>query len=342
MRALVLEDFGEFTVRNISDPGFPKRGEVGIRISFTGICGSDIHGYTGSNGRRVPGQIMGHETVGRVYALGEDVTDLNIGQTVTFNPLISCGECAACEMESQQHCPYRAVIGVDPNTVAAFAEKVVVPKANVVDLSGLEEERYGALIEPLAVALHAGKRAGIQSGDSVLVTGGGPIGQSAILAAWHLGAARVIATDISAERRELCEQIGAESIDPAAAPTGEQVRAMVSGPVDVALDAVGIDSTLSDALSATKIGGVICLVGMESPNVTIPAYSISTAERILVGSFCYGAQTFKDAASWVVNGDKRFSDLISKTVSISDANDIFAQLATGVYVPGKVLVDMRE
>ncbi|UNX54301.1 alcohol dehydrogenase catalytic domain-containing protein [Georgenia sp. TF02-10] len=324
------------------DPHRPERGEVGVRISYTGICGSDIHGYTGDNGRRAAGQVMGHETVGRVYAVGEGVSDVAIGQIVTFNPLISCGQCEACRSGVEQHCADSVVIGVQAHTIAAFAEKVVVPAANVVGLDRVSDERHGALVEPLAVALHAARRAGVKKGDTVLVTGGGPIGQSAILAAQRMGAARVVATDISRARRELCQKLHAEVIDPAAAPTADQVRALLGGPVDVTLDAVGVSATLADALSSTRLGGTVGLVGMGSPEVTLPAYAISTQERTIVGSFCYDAQTFRDAGAWVGEGHGVFDELISDVVSLGEADATFAHLAGAADVPGKVLVELKQ
>lgn len=343
MRALVLQEFGTIGVEDVSDPVAPVADEVRIRISYTGICGSDIHGFTGENGRRVAGQVMGHETVGHIDALGPQAdSELAQGQRVTFNPLVSCGSCEACSAGQEQHCPHRVVFGVAPELVAAFAEFVTIPSRNVVPLSDAGDERHGALIEPLAVALHAVRRAGVKRGDTVLVTGSGPIGQSAVLAAIRLGASAVLATDISAQRRELCEKLGAASLDPTTAPTEVQVRATLGRPVDVAIDAAGVSATLTAALLSTRLGGTVALVGMGSPELVLPAYKLSTEERTVVGSFCYNAQTFRDAAAWVAEGHEVFDTLISATVPMSEANATFDKLAHSADTPGKVLVSMKE
>lgn len=351
MRALVLEDFGRLAVHDVAAAAEPGPDEVRVRISYTGICGSDLHGYTGENGRRVPGQVMGHETVGRIESLGELAAGrrLEVGQVVTFNPLLSCGRCAACEQALEQHCPNKRVVGVTPELVAAFAELVTVPAANVVPLAGPDQdaaaaartEPHGALVEPLAVSLHAARRAGIGEGQAVLVTGGGPIGQSAVLAALRLGASRVLATDLSGPRRDLCAALGAEALDPAAGPVPEQVQQALGGPADAAIDAVGVTASLADALHATRLGGTVSLVGMGSPDVQLPAYQVSTAERTLVGSFAYDAATFRETVAWVAEGDPVLDTLISQTVPLTGAAEAFAALARSADIPGKVLVDLR-
>lgn len=343
MRALVLKEFGTMAVEDVADPAPAVADQVQVRIGYTGICGSDIHGFTGENGRRVPGQVMGHETVGHVVALGPDADGaLGAGRRVTFNPLVSCGRCEACTAGQEQHCPHRVVYGVTPDLVAAFAEVVTLPSRNVVPLSDDGDERHGALVEPLAVALHAVRRAGVRPGDTVLVTGSGPIGQSVVLAALRAGASRVLATDLSPARRRLCEQLGATGVDPAVGPTEEQVRELLGGPVDVAVDAAGVSATLAAALRSTRLGGTVCLVGMGAPELQLPAYAVSTEERTVVGSFCYTAQTFRDAAAWVGEGHDVLDTLISSTVPMSAANDAFTELARSAETPGKVLVSMRD
>jgi threonine dehydrogenase-like Zn-dependent dehydrogenase len=339
MRVLELKEFRQLVVADREKPAAGP-GEVLIDVVATGICGSDIHGYTGENGRRVPGQVMGHETVGRIAALGAgtDGSGLALGQPVTFNPLISCNTCEACTAGQQQHCPERTVIGVNPAIVSAFAEQVAVPADNVVVLAADTPIVYGALIEPLAVAFHAVRRARIGAGQQVLVIGGGPIGQSVILAALQEGAARVLVSEMDSARRALCERLGATALDPAAAPLDQQVRAAFGKLADTTVDAVGIKPTIASALDATKFGGVVVLVGMGSPELAFSAYRVSTEEREIVGSFCYNNQDFRDAAAWVDQGSPVLAELISREVAMEDADAAFAGLAAADGTAGKVLV----
>ena len=190
MRALVYRGPHDIAVEDRPDPE-PGPDEVLLRITATGICGSDLHGYTGENGRRHPGQVMGHETVGRIAAVGPGVTGLEPGRLATVNPVVGCGECAQCAAGTEQLCPRRKVIGVDREISSAFAELMLAPARNVVLLPDDLPEEYGALIEPLAVGYHAARNGRVGPDDAVLVIGGGPIGQAAALAVRRLGAERV-------------------------------------------------------------------------------------------------------------------------------------------------------
>lgn len=341
MKALVLEDFGRMAVHERSTPR-PVGDEVLIKIVATGICGSDIHGYTGENGRRAPGQIMGHETVGIVAECGPDVgsTDFGSGDVVTFNPVVVPADQAARYAGEEQRCPNKFVIGVAHDVVAAFAQFISVPARNVVRLSNDMPVEHGALIEPIAVAVHAVRRVAVDSTSTVLVLGGGPIGQSVILAARMEGATDIVVSEIDPGRRALCERLGAKAIDPDTGPVPEQVRWIFGDLASVALDAVGIEHTVAAALESVQLGGAVCLVGMGAPTLALDAFRISTDERSLVGSFTYSAQDFRDAADWVSSGPTEVGELISRQVRLQDGPQAFADLARGDGTAGKVLVRM--
>lgn len=338
MRALQLESFGRLVVVDLPEPE-AAAGAVVIETIATGICGSDIHGYTGDNGRRIPGQVMGHETVGRVVALGEgvDAGNIPIGALVTVNPVFVGDDTRLRFAGREQHAPDRSLLGVDPAIVSAFAERFAVPAVNVVVLPDGMPEEFGALVEPLAVGLNAVRRVSVADGERVLVIGGGPIGQACVLAAFHEGASEVIVSEPNPGRRDLCARLGATPLDPRLAPVAEQM-AELGGPVPVTIDAVGITESLTDALGATSFGGRISLVGMGSPELALAAYRISTEERSLVGSFTYSHETFVDCARWVGGGDPRLAGLISERVGLDDADAMFTRLANVMDVPGKVLV----
>lgn len=337
MRALVLRDFGDLAVEERPRPR-PAAGEVLLRVTATGICGSDLHGFTGDNGRRHPGQVMGHETVGRVAELGAGVSGLRVGQPATVNPLLACGDCPQCRQGRPQACGSRRVIGVDPAISAAFAEYFVAPADNVVPLPPEMPEEYGALIEPLAVGYHAAARGGCGPGQSVLVLGGGPIGQSAVLACRALGAAGVVVSEPDAARRALCERIGAATVDPTAAGMAERVADLFGGLAALAIDAVGASGSVEDALTCTAPGSTVVLVGMNAPRLEVAAYALSTAERSLVGSFCYTPEEFRRAAAWVGSAPPEAATLIERRVTLADAPAAFTALARGDLVAGKVLV----
>lgn len=339
MRALVLQEFGRMAVVEMATPTAGP-GEVLLRIFATGICGSDLHGFTGENGRRVPGQVMGHESVGTVVGVGVgvDAAKFPAGHVATFNPVLVSDDDAVTFAGREQHAPGKKVIGVASELVSSFAEYVAVPQRNVVLLSSEMPIRYGALIEPLAVALHAVRRLSAKPGDKLLVIGGGPIGQSVVLAARSEGIIDIVVSEVDHQRRQLCENLGAMVIDPTVSAVSEQVIGIFGSLADATVDAVGITRTVADALLATRFGGSVCLVGMGAPRLDLDAYRVSTEERALIGSFTYNNKDFEDAAQWVAGRHRELSYLISREVSLEDAPAAFAALAANDGTPGKVLV----
>lgn len=334
MRALVLDDFWSLTVEQRPDP-VPGPGEVVLRIAATGICGSDLHGFTGDSGRREPGQIMGHETAGTVESVGAGV-ELAAGTPATGYPVLACGECAACRTGRSQICTRRTVIGVDPRRSAAFADRLLLPAANVVPLPAGMPLAHGALVEPLSVGYHAARRGRLDPTDRVLILGGGPIGQAVALAAKRLGATEIVVTEPDPGRRALVEAFGVSAVRPGGA------LAALGAPASVAIDAVGVDATMAEALAATEPGARVVLVGMGAPRLDLAAYPVSTGERTLIGSFCYTADEFAATAAWAGTVPELLAPLISAQVPLAGAADAFTRLATDGSAASKILVRFDE
>lgn len=323
-------------------------GDVTLRIIATGICGSDIHGFTGHSGRRHPGQVMGHETVGRITAIGEDVppsAGVAIGDLATINPVLGCRTCALCGRGMPQRCARRRVIGVDPEIRAAFAERLVVPHHSVVTLPGTMPPQHGALVEPLAVGYHAARRAGCSAESKVLVIGGGPIGQACLLAAARLGASRVVVSEPQQERRRIVAGLNAQAVDPSSSDIGHGVREALGGAPDIVLDAVGSSDSLATALSVSELGATVALVGMNDPQIQLDAYQVSTGERTVVGSFSYTPEDFTATAHWVGDSPDLVDQLIGAQVSWNAVVESFAAGARGehlnkvLFVPEPVSTD---
>lgn len=339
MRALVLTEFGQLEVLERPHPQ-PGPGDIVIEIAATGICGSDLHGYTGDTGRRVPGQVMGHESSGRVAELGSDVDreQFPIGTLVTFNPVLACGECPACTIGNEPACASIRVIGVDPSIQASFAEYVVVPQRNVVRLDDSLRPEFGALVEPLTVGYHAARRGTCGPADRVVVIGGGPIGQACFLAAQRLGTDRIVVTEIAEARRAMIERLGGDAIDPTIGRFTARANGLLGGPADLVLDAVGSTASLRDAVAVSAPGSRVVLVGMNSPQVTLDAYDWSTRERTLIGSFCYTAADFATTAEWAGSRGELLAKLVDGFVDLDGAPAAFADLASGALQASKVLV----
>lgn len=345
MRALVLTDWWQLDVQEVPSVE-PGPNEVLIDVVATGICGSDIHGYTGENGRRSLGQVMGHETVGRVARLGSGVLnrpDLAIGSPVTVNPVIACGSCAQCITGHEQACSTRSVIGVDPTIMSAFADQLVAPATNVVALPPGVCVELGALVEPLSVGYHALRRGGCSSSDTVLIVGGGPIGQACALAAQRVGAGAVVVSEPDSRRRDLLMGLGVQTVDPNATDDfrAAVLRVLPTEP-DVVVDAVGTTATIGSCLSVAPLGGRIVLVGMGEPRVEMPAFGISVSERSVIGSFCYSAAEFAETARWIAEEQPKLTTLIQQRVDVAHGDQSFRELAKGESDASKVLVFFDE
>jgi threonine dehydrogenase-like Zn-dependent dehydrogenase len=339
MRALVLADFWKLTVDDVPEPEAGPD-DVLIEVAATGICGSDIHGYTGENGRRVRGQVMGHETVGRVLAAGSEAErDLAVGDAVTVNPVLWCGECRQCAVGREQSCPDKRIVGVTPELRSAFAERIAVPARNVVALPAGMPIEHGALVEPLAVGYHALVRGGCRAGEAVLVLGGGPIGQACVLAARRQGAERVAVSEPAPHRRELNARLGAAVVDPTVTDDfAAAVHTALDGEPTLVVDAVGSPQTLAAAFACAPIGTTVVLVGMGAPTLDVAAYEISTKERSVVGSFCYSAAEFRDTAQWAATAPEQLATLIEGRTDLAGGPASFEALARGTDPASKVLV----
>ena len=326
MRVLVYDGPHRFHIETRARPA-PGPGEVRLRMAYVGICGSDLHGYTGESGRRLPGMIMGHEASGWIEALGPGLTHLAIGMPVTFNPSLPCG--GSCGHGPENHCTALRLIGVTPEIQGAFADAIVVPAGRVVPLRGLSL-LWGAGVEPMAVALQATRRAGIRSGQTVLVIGGGMIGQSIAQTCRLEGASRVAVSDPIAYRRDLAGTAGFQTLQP------DDVEG--AGLFDVAFDAVGISATAFAAIRSVPKAAVVCFVGLGLPEVTIPLFDVVTGERAIVGSFCYPDAVFREAAAHLATRRLDLDPLIGSVESFEDIAAAFEDLATGARPDTKIMM----
>ncbi|CAB4953534.1 MAG: alcohol dehydrogenase catalytic domain-containing protein [Actinobacteria bacterium] len=332
MKALVFKGPWEMAIeeRPIREPG-PD--EAIVEVLATGVCGSDIHGFTGHTGRRHQGQVMGHETVGVVHRLPMSSSRVSVGDLVTINPGMVCGLCDACVSGEEQQCEELRVLGVVPEIDAAFAEYVTVPVGSLVPLLPSTPPALGALVEPLAVGYHAVRRANLRSGESLLVIGGGPIGQAVALAAARVDAGAVLVTEISQHRRDLLSSIGVRSVAP------EHLEDELAGRRPTAVvDAVGNSATLEVALTHSAKSARVVLLGMDSPQLQVPAYSVSVAERTIVGSFCYSRADFELTARWLEQNAVIASRLIDTVEPMTAGPDIFTKLGRRELNSSKVLL----
>lgn len=332
MKALVLKEANVFSYEDVPTPE-PGEGEVLIKIKACGICGSDVHGMDGSTGRRIPPIIMGHEASGVIEQLGSGVHGYKVGDRVTFDSTISCGECWFCRHGNINLCQNREVLGVSCDEYSrsgAFAEYVTVPQRILYPLADEVSFQQATMVEPTSVALHGIKLTMRQTDKSAVVIGSGIVGVLAIGVLASFGFPTVVAVDIDDEKLELAREFGASHVcNPKRDDPAEAVLELTDGRgADLSLEVVGLESTFNTALSCVRKGRAVSLIGNLVPNVSMPLQKIITSELHLQGS-CASSGEFDNAISLIRNKHIDADRLISKTVPLSEAETWFRKLYAG-------------
>jgi len=287
MKALLLEEYNKLVYIDVPDPEVGEH-EVLIRVVACSICGSDVHGLDGSTGRRVPPLIMGHEASGEVAAVGERVTDWQIGQRVTFDSTIYCGTCWHCRRGEINLCDKRRVLGVSCDEYrqhGAFAEYVAIPEHILYAFPEDVSFEQASLVETLSIAVHAVGRLPIQLNDAALVVGTGNIGLLAIQVLKVFGCSPVIAADIDEHKLAFALKAGADMVvNTTNTDLRNEVLRHTERGVDVAVEAVGLSTSIQSAVSALRKGGALSLIGNLSPTIDLPLQTLVTRQIDVRGS----------------------------------------------------------
>lgn len=341
MKAAVLKDWREIAVEQVDRPTVGEN-EALLRVAYTGVCGSDVHIFNGTNPIARTPLVPGHEFLGHVEeARGVLPATIRTGDRVVAQPLVSCGHCPACRSGLPHVCASLIVIGVNQN--GGFAEFVRVPAEKLIAVPEALPDDVAALTEPFAVGHHACRRAGLRKGESVLVVGCGPIGLYSAIMARQLGAATVVVSEPLAERRAFAESFGFAAIDPAGS-SGLQDLRQESGDrgFDVVVETSGVDAGLHCAVEAAAIRGRIVSLGFPAGNFA--AYNVTRAivkELCLIGSRVYPldefAETLEHLESLFSAGTVDFSRIVTAIRGLDDLARSIADVASG-RERGKILI----
>jgi L-iditol 2-dehydrogenase len=320
MRALVLTEYGRLQLADADTPTIGDN-EVLVRVAACGICGSDVHGYDGTSGRRIPPIIMGHEAAGTIVETGSTVDRAHVGDRVTFDSTIYCGKCEACRRGQINLCPNRRVLGVscgDYRQHGAFAEFVAVPQHILYALPAGVTFEQAVMIEPLSIALHAVARLNVANGERAVVVGSGMIGLLAIQALRVAGCSEVVAVDLDDSRLKIARQLGAsETFNP--------MNARTLCEYDIAVEVVGNASALATAIASVRRGGRVGLIGNLAPEVPFPLQSVVTRELTLVAS-CASAGEYPRAIELLASGEVNVARLITAVAPLSEGQQWFDRL----------------
>lgn len=329
MKALIYTKPYCFEYSDFPDPAVGDD-EVLISVKACGICGSDVHGFTGKTGRRIPPLIMGHEAAGIVEETGESVKGFEKGDRVCFDSTVYCNKCQPCRKGLYNRCEKRQVLGVSTQEFkrhGAFAEYVAVPWWIVSKIPENMSFTQAALLEPVSIGTHAANRAPISSNDTVVVIGAGTIGLFILQAARLIGAAKVIVSDINEFRLDVARKLGADKVvNPLKLDLKETVfKETKNRGADVTFEAVGYAQTFLDGVSITKTGGHLVAVGNLEKTAEFNLQELVARELTFTGSYASSGE-FRDCVDLVASGKINVEPLISDVLPLKDGPGAFERL----------------
>lgn len=332
MRALMLTGPKSLELVDVPPPEFGP-GDVLVSVRACGVCGSDVHGYDLSTGRRIPPLVMGHEAAGIVASVGAAVTRFAEGDRVTFDSTVFCGDCAQCRQGRMNLCVAREVVGVSCDEFrrhGAFAEYVSVPERICHRLPDEIPMEHAAMIEATSVAVHAVSLAPLTSESSAVVVGVGMIGTLVVQALRSRGVSEIIAVDGDESRLAVAKRCGASAtVDVSRTDPLSYVRELTGGQgVTNTYEAVGTSSALSTAIGSVERGGHVTLIGNVTPSVDLPLQSVVSRELTLHGSAASNGE-YPEAIDLMRTGEIDVSPLVSVRAPLADGPLWFDRLYSG-------------
>jgi 2-desacetyl-2-hydroxyethyl bacteriochlorophyllide A dehydrogenase len=327
LRALVYEAPEVMNLRELDLP-VPGPDEALLRVSYSGICGSELSGFLGRNSLRTPPLVFGHELAGVVETVGPGSRNaVEAGDRVTVNPLVSCGRCAYCVNARHHLCRGRQLLGA--SLPGSNAEYVVVPVRAIEPVPDGMSLRDAAMAEPAACAVHAVTLSGIRPSDSAVVVGAGPIGLFLIQVLRAHGVREVLATDRNPQRRRMAAEAGAVLVGDTDEGFLADVCQLTDGEgMQVAFDAAGTEATRRNCLAATSPGGKAMFIGLHVDETKLPVNALIRNEVAVQGVFAYTPAAFRTALAWVAEGRLGLRDGVVEA-ALEDGPDWYRRLVDG-------------
>lgn len=341
MKQAVMTAPGEIHFRDVPKPEV-KSDEVLVRILRIGVCGSDIHVFHGKHPFTSYPVVQGHEVSGVVEKIGTGVREYETGDYVTIQPQVVCGTCYACQHGSYHICDNLKVMGFQ--TTGAASEFFAVKAAKLVKLPSGMSLDFGAMVEPTSVAIHALSRSGNVDGKSVLVLGGGPIGNLVAQSARALGARKVMITDVSSYRLRIARQCGMElSVNPNEADLSTEVsRAFGPDRADLILECAGINQTTEQAIQSARKGTDIIIVGVFGQKAIVDLGLVQDRELRIVGTLMYQERDYKKAIELISDGKVDLSPLITNHFPFEKYLEAYRFIDEKKDLSMKVIIDVQE
>ena len=341
MKAVAIKDVKQFEIKEIPEPN-PDGKKVIIEVSKTGICGSDIHYWVNGEPK---GLVMGHEFSGVVLDPG-DRLDLIKGDRVTALPISPCGKCEACQNGDVQFCPetWNQAVGLSVDNPGGLTSKIAVRSDMVIKVPDNIQDEEVAMVEPLAVGLHAAHLGRIAVGDDVLVIGAGIIGLASAEFAKKEGASYVAITETNKARGEKAVdlKVADEYYDATDKDLVSKLMAKTNGGFDVVIECVGNGAALNSALSLVKPGGIVVLVGVATD--AVPTYTVMAVMKELVvqGAIAYTYNEFKSCIDLIARKQVDVLKFVDDIVPLERVQEAYERLTSGTDAAVKILVDPKK
>ncbi|MGD8829270.1 MAG: zinc-binding dehydrogenase [Pseudomonadales bacterium] len=308
----------------------PEPGKAVVQIDYCGICGTDVHAF--QSGQPYNPAICGHEWCGTVSAIGPGV-NVREGDRVAIGIAGACGRCATCQRGDHEHCEtaFSGLIGVGPLAAphGGFASAIAIDASRLYATHDRIDALDAAMLEPATIALHAVRRTPVRLGDSVVVLGAGPIGLLVMQCARAAGAGATIVVEPNPGRRALAGELGAEAlVDPGTESAAERIAAFTGrAGADVVFECAGLPATIEEAVSLSRRGGVVSLVGVPASASEINGAAWLVKEIRLVTSLGYTREEFELSQALVIDGRLRLRPLHTDTITLSQLGEAFTRLA---------------
>ena len=320
MKAAWVTDVEKVSIEEIERPS-PKDDEVLIKVRTVGVCGSDLHLFRGTHAFRKPPAILGHEIAGDVVKIGRNVRHVKIGDRVTVEPQWGCGECAFCRQGFVNLCSDKVVPGT-ARWIGVFVEYFNAPEKTVYKLDDAVSYKMGTMIEPLAVAVRALRRATVKERDCLVILGSGSIGLLCLVVAKRMGYGKIVCTDTARFNRDMAIRHGAtQAIDPLETDVADAVKKLTDGKgADLALVTASASDILDQAAACVRKHGEIGVIAMITEKIPFYSYQIVFNEQTMYGAMTYATSDFKEAAG-MINGGLDLTDFVTQTVDLEHTQE---------------------
>ncbi|MCF7762968.1 MAG: zinc-binding dehydrogenase [Verrucomicrobia bacterium] len=342
MKAVVYHGPWNMSLEDLPKPEAAP-GEVLLRMDAVGICGSDVHGFTGESGRRAPGMVMGHEAVGTVVALGPGVTSPKVGAQVAIYNILA--EVAPTPEEGDPSFLNKKIFGVNMGRRGAMAEYLAVPAENALLVPEGVDPAVGLLTEPIGIVTHGFHRLTAKNirPRNVAIVGSGTIGLSALLVARERDASKIAVLDMIPEKLERARSFGGATVLVETNDTPDSVSTKVESlfgeKPDLVVDAVGSKGSFTQCLKLVAPGGAILLIGNLAKEVSLPLQTIVSNEISLIGTYGFDRPAFADALAMVPRIKTELATFIEGRCTLEQTAEVMTRLAKGEQQALKIVIE---